>query len=90
MRIMNDNVSVNKLEEYLQIGKQISRKWSALVKNQPATSIDQLLSQYSIGHLVEIEAYEFEEVENSNNYMEGKSIILQIVHWAMGYFQIAT
>ena len=23
MRIMNDNVSVNKLEEYLQIGKQI-------------------------------------------------------------------
>lgn len=52
MRIMNDSVSVNNLEEYLKIGKQVSRKWSALVKNQSSTSLDQLLAQYSIGHLV--------------------------------------
>ena len=54
MKIMNDNISVNNLEEYLKIGKQVSRKWSVLVKNQSATNLDKFLSQYSIGHLVEI------------------------------------
>ena len=54
-RIINDKVSLNDFEEYLKIAKQVSRNWVSKMKKLSKTNLDKYFSEYSIGHLVEIE-----------------------------------